>query len=212
MNDPGISPAFSRTDQILEATRTMFLRYGYRRTSVDEIAREAGVAKATLYAHFAGKDELFRAMIRRFQDEVHRRSDAAEAMNGPIAERMAELLSAQYCTVLEWFADAAHLHELKLFARASPVGTFDDGPSTLRERVEKVLRNAESSGELAVPPNGVSIGELARILIFTAHGAKVRQREGAKGLRRDLELATRLLLAGALNTTGASGLRATDED
>ncbi|MET0360835.1 MAG: helix-turn-helix domain-containing protein, partial [Sphingobium sp.] len=50
-------PLSFRADQVVAATRTLFLRYGYRRTSVDDIAREAGVAKATLYAYFPSKQD-----------------------------------------------------------------------------------------------------------------------------------------------------------
>jgi TetR/AcrR family transcriptional repressor of mexJK operon len=49
--------------QIIEAAGRLFLEQGYGATSMDAIAREAGVSKATLYAHYTGKDELFTAMI-----------------------------------------------------------------------------------------------------------------------------------------------------
>jgi TetR/AcrR family transcriptional regulator, mexJK operon transcriptional repressor len=46
-------------DQVLQGARTVFLRDGYERASVDDIAREAGVSKATLYAYFPDKRLLF---------------------------------------------------------------------------------------------------------------------------------------------------------
>lgn len=48
---------------ILEAAYRVFARDGYERTSVDDIAAEAGVAKPTIYNHFGGKEELFRQVI-----------------------------------------------------------------------------------------------------------------------------------------------------
>src|SRR5690242_7178872 len=49
--------------QILAAAGRRFMAQGYGATSMDGVAREAGVSKATLYAHFASKQELFAAII-----------------------------------------------------------------------------------------------------------------------------------------------------
>ncbi len=52
-----------RQRQILEAAGRLFYRYGFRRTSLDDIARECRISKKTIYRHFEGKDELVRAVI-----------------------------------------------------------------------------------------------------------------------------------------------------
>ncbi len=46
-------------EQVLEGARAIFMRDGFDRASMDDIAREAGVSKATLYAYFADKRILF---------------------------------------------------------------------------------------------------------------------------------------------------------
>ena len=46
-------------DQVIEGARTVFMRDGYEGASVDDIAREAGVSKATLYSYFPDKRVLF---------------------------------------------------------------------------------------------------------------------------------------------------------
>src|SRR5690625_289637 len=52
-------------DAILNAAQTVFLRDGFSTTSMETIAREAEVSKQTVYNHFSGKEELFRAVIER---------------------------------------------------------------------------------------------------------------------------------------------------
>jgi len=52
-----------RQDRILEAAVTVLARWGFRKTTVDDVAREAGVGKGTLYLHWSDKVELFRAAI-----------------------------------------------------------------------------------------------------------------------------------------------------
>ena len=49
--------------RVLRAATSSFLTHGYR-SSVDEIARRAGVAKQTVYQHFPSKDELFKEVAR----------------------------------------------------------------------------------------------------------------------------------------------------
>jgi TetR/AcrR family transcriptional regulator, mexJK operon transcriptional repressor len=50
-------------ERVLRAATSAFLAHGYR-SSVDQIARRAGVAKQTVYQHFPSKDELFKAVAR----------------------------------------------------------------------------------------------------------------------------------------------------
>src|SRR5271169_2815395 len=54
-----------KAESILAAAKRTFLAGGFGAVSMDTIAREAGVSKATVYAHFAGKEELFGAVIGR---------------------------------------------------------------------------------------------------------------------------------------------------
>jgi len=54
---------------ILDAAQACFLEHGYANTSMDMVAARAGVSKATIYAHFENKDDLFGAIIRRRCDD-----------------------------------------------------------------------------------------------------------------------------------------------
>lgn len=193
---PSSDPPSARVEQVVAATRTLFLRYGYRRTSVDDIAREAGMAKATLYLHFAGKEDMFGTMIRHFRAEMHRRCDVAEALEGALETRLVALLYAYYGTALEWFGDAAHMKELKLFASEHQIGPFDDAAPAFRHRLLRLLQAAVTRGEIDAARQNVSLDAIAETLIFAATGAKIAQKEGAKGMRTALDTAVRLVLAG----------------
>jgi AcrR family transcriptional regulator len=57
-------------DLIVSVARERFTAKGYAGTSIDEIARQAGVAKGALYHHFKGKDALFRAVYDAVQGEA----------------------------------------------------------------------------------------------------------------------------------------------
>ncbi|MFV0408215.1 MAG: TetR/AcrR family transcriptional regulator [Paracoccus sp. (in: a-proteobacteria)] len=55
--------------QVLEGARRVFMRDGFAGASVDDIAREAAVSKATLYSYFSDKKLMFDAV---FRDELER--------------------------------------------------------------------------------------------------------------------------------------------
>jgi AcrR family transcriptional regulator len=59
-----------REEQILDAATLLLVRYGYRKTTIDDVAREAGVGKGTIYLHWKDKNELFRAAIWRASEQV----------------------------------------------------------------------------------------------------------------------------------------------
>lgn len=52
-----------KQEQIIEAARKLFYKYGFKRVSVDEIAREAKVTKRTLYMYFKSKEEILKYFI-----------------------------------------------------------------------------------------------------------------------------------------------------
>ncbi len=61
-----------RAQRILDAALTLVLRWGYNKTTIDDIAGQAGVAKGTIYLHWKSREELFEALIQRERAEVAR--------------------------------------------------------------------------------------------------------------------------------------------
>lgn len=57
-----------REEKIIEAAISVFSRYGVKRTTMNDIASEAGIARQTLYNAFSNKDEVLRATIRWHSD------------------------------------------------------------------------------------------------------------------------------------------------
>ena len=56
-----------REEHILDTAAALLVRWGYRKTTIDDVAREAGVGKGTIYLHWKDKSELFRAALMRAQ-------------------------------------------------------------------------------------------------------------------------------------------------
>jgi len=62
--------ADERENRILDAANKLVTHYGYDKTTVDDIAQEAGVSKGAIYLHFKGKEALFEALLLRESERV----------------------------------------------------------------------------------------------------------------------------------------------
>jgi TetR/AcrR family transcriptional regulator, regulator of autoinduction and epiphytic fitness len=69
----------TRQEQVLAAALEVFGRYGFRKTSMDEVARSADISRQGLYLYFASKEALFRAAVRQELDTAL--GDASRCLN-----------------------------------------------------------------------------------------------------------------------------------
>jgi TetR/AcrR family transcriptional regulator of autoinduction and epiphytic fitness len=58
----------ARQEHVLAVALEVFGRYGFRKTSMDEVARSADISRQGLYLYFASKEALFRAAVRQELD------------------------------------------------------------------------------------------------------------------------------------------------
>src|SRR5712671_2085254 len=98
---------------IVLAGLKLFTQYGYRKTSIDDIARVAQVAKRTVYLHFENKAAVFLAILEYLGDQVRQRCAAAEGARGMAVERLTGLLNAYFGMAFEVFSKSEHVPELE---------------------------------------------------------------------------------------------------
>lgn len=84
-----------RLGAILAAAWRVFAAYGYRKTSMQDIAQGAGMSRPALYLHFRNKEEIFRHLVAAYYDTAEAKVRAALAAEGPIAERVVAAVEAQ---------------------------------------------------------------------------------------------------------------------
>jgi AcrR family transcriptional regulator len=68
--EQGAAARQRREERILDAAASPLVRWGYRKTTIDDVAREAGVGKGTIYLHWKDKTSLFRAALWRANQQV----------------------------------------------------------------------------------------------------------------------------------------------
>ena len=173
-------PEVSRSG-ILDAALACFTERGYHETSIDAIAERAGLSKGAIYWHFAGKRELFLALVDRAQE-------SAEPMARAVAEApdWRAALAVLFAHAPERIANDLPL--LRISLEFISHGPSDAG---IRERAERKMdRWAQVLAEHL--ERGIAAGELqpiaARALLLVI-GGTISGLTLAKLSQPDLDLA-----------------------
>jgi AcrR family transcriptional regulator len=162
-------PRSDKRAQILHAALELFRLYGFRKTSVDQIARVASVAKPTIYAYFADKEALFVAVCEHVLDEMVARAERAAASKGAIASRVAAVVSAKFTYLYEIVHASPHAAEL-LGQAALAKDTELRADAAYLALLVRVLEDARDAGELDLAVLG-GAKPFARLLMQAGHGA-----------------------------------------
>lgn len=172
-------PGDERTRALLDAALTLFGRYGYRRTSVDDIAREARVAKGAVYLSFQSKEELFRTAAQQVIERALAAAALARGAPGPIETRLLAFLEARFSYLFELAQGAPHAWEL-----IDPEGTLSADLLRQAERryqtqLTELLAAADARGELRLARAALTPSAAAALLIRSAHGNDLPEPTGA---------------------------------
>jgi AcrR family transcriptional regulator len=101
-----------KREAVLNAGRVLLLKQGFRATSMEAIAAEAGIAKATLYKYYGDKDAVFVALATELLLRVHEAFLDGLSAKGTLTSKVAEALTAKYMVLAEYMAGSAYADEL----------------------------------------------------------------------------------------------------
>jgi AcrR family transcriptional regulator len=164
-------PVDARRAALLDAAVRVFLRYGFKKTSMDDLARAAGLSRQGLYLHFQTKEELFKAAVGHLLETMRRAVCAAlDRRDVELGERIIGAFVALHGHAIGQ-PGAEHAAEL-LETATRLVGPVD---RLERELVDEIAQLLRSSGvATAWKPTGISARELAEQLYVTSLGLKHR--------------------------------------
>ena len=192
---PPRGDAKARRAEILDAALRVFGQYGYRRTSVDDIAREAQIGKGTIYLSFASKEEVFRALAQRLSQQMLTGAETASRRPGTTADKLAAMHAAWFGTYAEAVSRSPHAAELLDAKHRLSADLVADGASRYRQLVRDVLAEANTTGELDLEPAGLTADTAAGLLIAAARGLEPSP-DSPAAYRRSLSTLARVMIAG----------------
>jgi AcrR family transcriptional regulator len=157
-----------RHQEVLEVARRIFARLGYAATNVEEIAKEAGMAKGTVYLYFKSKEEVFAAVLASDLECLTNKTIEGMSAAKTFDERLAVFLDLRVA-YLQHNRDFLRIYFAEFGGRGSRSALISEVIDKLFWRaidfMRQCLEQAIAQGELrAVPvePAAFAIFDLAR--------------------------------------------------
>lgn len=179
--------------RVLEAAKTVFFRYGYRRTTMGDIATAAGISRPALYLLFCNKERIFEAVLRRWASQLLETIEReTRALPDPVAklQRAFELWTVQPFELMTGSPDAKDLVQCGLEFTGETVEQNNAGFEALLVSILETFPGQR--------PMESGAAQVAHLLAVSARGFK--------GAARDV-MELRELLKGLLDMAVASWTR-----
>jgi AcrR family transcriptional regulator len=188
-----------KRERILEAATQLFRAYGLRGTSMEAIAKEAGMAKGTIYTHFSDKEHAFQAVCESVAAKFLRDAETAAktlAKCGSVSagrEPIVQVLLSKFGLVHELVYNSAHATEILEGSNKHANEVFEHADTAYLKILARALHAGHEAEHLTLPP-GMIAKEVARLLFYSAEGITRRVES-----RSELERLLRRLVAGMLD-------------
>ena len=190
-------------DRILDAAMRVFRRHGFRRSSIEQAAEEAGLTRQALYHHFSSKEALFRGAIERLYEQAlaaeAAAAKAAEEADRDLADVIIAEIGARLGALFAALAGSPHLEELFSEHLAQARDLYQTYSTRFADEVASTIARLCRTRKLKLVA-GVTVEELARCVEMAIHGTKSAfpSMQPVDAFLKQLETMLRMLIAGAM--------------
>lgn len=181
-----------RRRAILESAFRTFVAYGFKRTTMADIADGAGISRPALYLQFKNKNDIFRAGFQTFVEELLATMEVVLSGQGYLPTRVADAVIAGMVTPFKEFVNTPHGAELFDAKQALADDLGSDWFARMQYLIRKAIDRAETSGDLRLP-SGADSAAVARLLVNGLEGIKNRTHL-ADGSEQEMRLLVDLML------------------
>jgi AcrR family transcriptional regulator len=189
-------------DRILDAAMRVFRRHGFRRSSIEQAAEEAGLTRQALYHHFSSKEALFRALIERLYEQSlvaeTAAAKAAEEKGHDLADILVAEIAARLNRLFASLEGSPHIEELFSEHLVQARDLYQTYATRFESEVAATIARVTRARKLKLE-SGVTVRELAHCVEMAIHGTKSAYPSmmPADAFLKQLETMLRMLIAGA---------------
>ena len=155
---------------ILGSAWRAFAAYGFRKTSMDEIARGAGMSRPALYLRYRNKEDIYRCLTQLYYDSTVAAVRAALAAPGSVTERVSAALAAQAGEMVEAMLSSPHGVELMDTGHSVARDIAEAGEAALAAAYADWLEEEVAAGRVRLPGPA---GEIAATITTALKGLKM---------------------------------------
>jgi AcrR family transcriptional regulator len=138
----------NRAELILEAAQELFSRYGYERTSIDDIAQHLGIGKGSVYLDFRTKEDILVALLTRHANYVLNFVQELVDNGGSPLKTLSKILEEPCLIVFDKVKRDIHTPEGLIYSSTSFKDRFSTFYKRKRSLILEVLLRASEAGEI----------------------------------------------------------------
>ena len=161
-----------KRERILEAAQSCFFNYGFKRTSMEDIAKKVGISRPALYLHFQNKKAIFRALAEHLHQETLKQAEIALKGEGNVFERILQAFKHRSVELFALVCDSTHGEELIDINGQVATDIFLAAEQKFGMMLTQALHQAENNGEIKLQNLELNAKQAAELLINSAHGLK----------------------------------------
>lgn len=195
-----MSPTIPQTDRaqakkelVFDAAADVFAQYGFRRTTMNDIAQAASMSRPALYLMFANKENLFCELTNHRLNEAIEQSIAALSQENEITARIINALLVFEKVYYEPVSNSPHGAELMDVNLSLAGENMAKGFAKLVAGFAKALREAEKSEQLSLKDSPLSHKAFVELL-FTAIGGVKKKANSTADFRKKTEQVATIFL------------------
>lgn len=176
MNKPLIATAKhqAKRDAVYDAAPVVFAQYGFRRTTMNDIAKSAGISRPALYLMFENKEDLFQGLAAHRLDQAIDSALSVLKGNGKIADRFLESLLVFEQIFYEPIADSPHGTELMDISLSLASEIMTKKLARFHAALTKSLSEAEARGQITFARTPMKPRAFVELLFTALNGVKKR--------------------------------------
>jgi AcrR family transcriptional regulator len=179
-------------DAILDATDSLLSRYGYKKMTIDDLAKEVGIGKGSVYLHFTSKEEIVLSHIDRIIEQLKGKLSAIAASGEKPEDRLRKMLKTR---VLHRFESVQHytqnLNDLLAAIRPNFLARRETYFTQEARIFASVIEDGQQSGDFARNAEAAEIAE--SMILATNSLLPFNLTVQELGARKDVEKKTQRL-------------------
>ncbi len=158
-----------KQQMILESAWAAFSTYGFRKTSMDDIARGAGMSRPALYLHYRNKEAIFAGLVEGYYGLALEQVAAALVTKAPLADRLHAAFDAQGGPAMKAMMDSPHGLELFEAGMCAAGDAIAAGETALQAVYANWLQAEKAAGQVVLTG---PVDEVARTFCSAMKGIK----------------------------------------
>ena len=162
----------AKRDAVFDAALEVFAQYGFRRTTMNDIAQAAGISRPALYLLFDNKEHLFKELAAYRLDQANEQAAAVLSSNASLQDRFIDALLVHHKIYYEPVANSPHGEELMDINLSLSADVMMRGYSRLVAILANELEEAAKQGEASFSNGALKPEAFVELLLSSLNGLK----------------------------------------